>query len=248
VTASDAPAAAPLDVGVGEREKTEFTQRPFVPPPGATELLLVRHGASEAIRPGERFPLVDGHGDPALAPEGHEQAEDVARRLAVERIDAIYTSGLRRTVQTAAPLAASLGLEPVVVPGLREVRLGEWEGGLFRQKVYENGPVAQRLWAEERWDVIPGAESNEALAGRVRAALEDIVTAHAGQRVAVFVHGGVIAAALATVTSSRPFAFTGADNCSVSHLVVMEGRWLLRRFNDTAHLQPDFPARPSPPA
>ena len=229
-------------------QPTEFRQTPYAPPPGATELLLVRHGASEPIRPGERFPIVDGHGDPALAPEGHEQAEAVARRLAVEKIDAVYTSGLRRTVQTAAPLAARLGLEPVVSPGLREVRLGEWEGGLFRQKVHENGPVAQRMWAEERWDVIPGAETNEALAARVTASLDEIVTAHAGGRVAVFVHGGVIAAALAQATSSRPFAFIGADNGSVSHLLVVEGSWVLRRFNDTAHLDPELTARSAPPA
>jgi len=229
-------------------QPTEFRQTPYAPPPGATELLLVRHGASEAIRPGERFPIVDGHGDPALAPEGHEQAEAVARRLAVEKIDAVYTSGLRRTVQTAAPLAARLGLEPVVSPGLREVRLGEWEGGLFRQKVHENGPVARRMWAEERWDVIPGAETNEALAARVTASLDEIVTAHAGGRVAVFVHGGVIAAALAQATSSRPFAFIGADNGSVSHLLVVEGSWVLRRFNDTAHLDPELTARSAPPA
>ena len=227
---------------------TEFRQTPFAPPPGATELLLVRHGASEPIRPGERFPIVDGHGDPALAPEGHEQAEAVARRLAVERIDAIYTTGLRRTVQTAAPLAALLKLEPRVAPGLREVRLGEWEGGLFRQKVHENGPVAQRMWAEERWDVIPGAETNDALAARVTAALDGIVAAQAGRRVAVFVHGGIIAAALAKATSSRPFAFIGADNGSVSHLLVVDGAWLLRRFNDTAHLEPEFTVRSAPPA
>jgi 2,3-bisphosphoglycerate-dependent phosphoglycerate mutase len=229
-------------------QPTEFRQTPYAPPPGATELLLVRHGASEPIRPGERFPIVDGHGDPALAPEGHEQAEAVARRLAVERIDAICTTGLRRTVQTAAPLASRLGLEPVVSPGLREVRLGEWEGGLFRQKVHENGPVAQRMWAEERWDVIPGAETNEALAARVKASLDEIVAAHAGRRVAVFVHGGVIAAALAQATSSRPFAFIGADNGSVSHLFVVAGAWVLRRFNDTAHLEPEFTVRSAPPA
>jgi probable phosphoglycerate mutase len=225
----------------------EYRQTRYETPPGATELLLVRHGASEPIRPGQRFPLVDGHGDPELAPEGHDQAAAVARRLAVERVDALYTSGLRRTVQTAAPIAELLGLAPIVAPGLREVRLGEWEGGLFRQKVHENGPVAQRMWAEERWDVIPGAESNESLATRVRAALAEIVAAQAGRRVVVVAHGGVIGAALSTATGARPFAFIGADNCSVSHLFVLGDAWVLRRFNDTAHLEPEFTVRAAPP-
>lgn len=228
-------------------QPTEFRQTPYAPPPGATELLLVRHGASEPIRPGQRFPIVDGHGDPELAPEGREQAAAVARRLATDRVDAIYTSGLRRTVQTAAPLAALLALEPRVAPGLREVRLGEWEGGLFRQMVHENGPVAQRLWAEERWDVIPGAEGNDELRSRVTKALEEIVGAHPGGRVVVVAHGGVIGAALAAATSSRPFAFIGADNCSVSHLLAIGGAWVLRRFNDTAHLEPELTNSPAPP-
>jgi probable phosphoglycerate mutase len=234
-------------VTIDEEEPAVYRQTPYAPPPGATELLLVRHGASEAIRVGEQFPLVDGHGDPALAPEGHEQAVAVGRRLALEKIDAIYTTGLRRTVQTAAPLAATLGLEPQAAYGLREVRLGEWEGGLFRQKVAENGPVAQRLWAEERWDVVPGGESTEALSSRVRAALDAILEAHAGGRVAVFTHGGVINQVLVDATRSRPFAFIGADNASVSHVVVIGDRWLVRRFNDTAHLDPVFTVQAAPP-
>ena len=223
-------------------------QARFRRPPGATELFLVRHGESEPAVPDRPFPLVDGHGDPALAPEGHEQAAAVGRRLALEKIDAIYSTGLRRTEQTAEPLATALGLEPQVAPGLREVRLGEWEGGLFRQKVAENGPVARRMWAEERWDVIPGAESAEALSARVVPAVEAILEAHAGGRVAVFTHGGVINQILVHATRSRPFAFIGADNASVSHLVVIGDRWVVRRFNDTAHLDPVFTVRPAPPS
>ena len=63
---------------------------------------------------GEDFALVDGHGDPPLDPIGHQQAERVAERLAGEDIAAIYVTSLQRTVQTAAPLAARLGLEPIV--------------------------------------------------------------------------------------------------------------------------------------
>src|SRR3546814_20869591 len=58
------------------------------------------------------------------------------------RSDAIYVSTLRRTAETAAALAAALGVTPVVDPDLREVHLGEWEGGLFRQKIAEGDPIA----------------------------------------------------------------------------------------------------------
>lgn len=226
--------------------ETEYPQRPFQGPPGSTNVFLVRHGASAPAVPGRSFPLADGHGDPALAPEGREQAERVAARLAEESIDAIYVTTLCRTHQTAAPLAALLGLEPVVEPDLREVHLGEWEGGSFRQHVAEGHPLALRVFAEERWDVIPGAEPHEAFSARVRAGIERVVAAQAGRRVAVFTHGGVIGELLRQAAEgSRGFAFATADNASVSHLVAIGDRWLVRRFNDTSH-HPGGLDRPEP--
>ncbi|MGR6921920.1 histidine phosphatase family protein [[Actinomadura] parvosata] len=227
-------------MGAQSSEPVEYRQSRFRTPPGATEILLVRHGESEPARPDRPFPLVDGQGDPGLAPEGHEQARRVGLRLAAERVDAIYVSSLRRTSQTAAPLADRLGLAPVVVPELREVHLGEWEGGLFRRMVAEGHPTARRMAREERWDVIPGAEPAAAFSERVRKALGALAAAHPDQRIVVVTHGGVIAEALAAATGSRPFAFLGADNASVSHLVLTEARWILRRFNDTAHLDGAF--------
>jgi 2,3-bisphosphoglycerate-dependent phosphoglycerate mutase len=216
---------------------TAYRQARFQLPPGATELLLIRHGESQAAYMEEPFPLVDGHADPELAVDGRAQAELLAQRLAKMHLDAIYVTTLRRTAQTAAPLARRLGLTPQVEPDLREVNLGEWEAGVFRKMVAENHPVAERMWAEERWDVIPGAEPAEVFAARVGGAIKRIAAAHPDQRVAAVVHGGVIAQALATATGSRPFAFLGADNGSISRLVIMPHRWVLRGYNDTAHLE-----------
>ena len=225
-----------------------YRQARFVAPPGAAELLLVRHGESQRAFPDPPFPLRDGHSDPALDPVGVEQADRVAARLATGRIDAIYTSGLRRTEQTAAPLARRLGLTPKVEPRLREVRLGDWEAGLFRQRVAEHHPITLQMWTEERWDVIPGAEPAEGFAGRIRAAIEQLATDHPDQRLAVFVHGGVIGQILALASGSRPFAFLGADNGSISRLVVEGERWIVAGFNDAAHLDPAFTLVPTSPA
>jgi len=226
-------------------EPKEYRQLRFKRPPGSTELLLVRHGESEPMVPGRPFPLVDGHGDPELAPDGWVQAEQVAERLAGHSIDAIYVSTLRRTAQTAAPLAARLGLEPVVEPELREVYLGEWEGELYRKHMAEGHPTALRVLSEQRWDAIPGAESAASIRTRVRDALERIVKAHPGQCVVVFSHGGIIGEILAQVTEAgRPFAFLGASNGSISQVVAFGNRWILRRFNDTAHLAGDLDREP----
>ncbi len=227
---------SPVTGAVGDQEPTAFRQRRYEVPPGATDLLLVRHGASEAYRDGNLFPLVDGHGDPPLSAEGKEQAARVSARLAAVGVDAIYVTSLRRTVQTAAPLAEKLGLAVRVEADLREVYLGEWEGGIFRKMVAEGHPVSLRMAAEERWDVIPGAEPAAGLTGRVRSAIERLAAAHPGQRVAAFTHGGVIGEALALASGSRPFAFLGAENASISRIVVTADRWIVRGFNDTAHL------------
>jgi probable phosphoglycerate mutase len=219
-----------------EGAQVEYRQARFAPPQGATTILLVRHGESAAARADRPFEMVGGHGDPPLHDEGRIQAEAVGRRLAARPIAAVYVTTLQRTAQTAAPLVARIGVAPVVEPDLREVFLGEWEGEQYRRHVQERHPIAMQVFAEERWDAIPGAEPPEAFSARVKAGLERIAAAHPDQLVAVFTHGGVIGAALALATGSRPFAFVGADNGSISELVIGPHRWVLRRFNDTAHL------------
>ena len=215
-----------------------YPQRAFALPPDATEVVLVRHGASEAAVPGQPFPLVLGRGDPPLSQQGREQAQAVAARLAGEPLVALFVTPLRRTAETAAPLAERAGLDPSAVEELCEIHLGEWEGGEFRIRVADGDPLALRLLAEERWDLIPGAESMDALSARVRAGVEGIVAATGpGRTAAAVVHGGVIGEICRQATESRPFAFIHADNGSLTRLVVLgDGRWLLRSFNDTAHL------------
>jgi probable phosphoglycerate mutase len=213
-----------------------FSQRPYVGPPGSTELLLVRHGASADSVEGETFELVEGQGDPPLSEIGRHQAEVVATRLGHELFDGMYVSTLRRTSETAAPLVDRTGMTPVVDADLREVFLGEWEGGLLRQKAADRDPLFERVFAEQRWDIVPGAESREAFGGRLRRAIERIATAHPGGRVVVFSHGAAIGEILAQTTGSEPFAFVGADNASISKIVVTPERWVLRGYNDTSHL------------
>ncbi len=227
-TTSEDPLTAPVT----------YRQGRFPSIPGAADILLIRHGESQPYTPGIPFPTADGHGDPPLAPEGHEQAKLLADRLASAGIDAIYVTSLCRTAQTAAPLAGRLGLVPVVEPDLREVHLGEWEAGEYRQRVAERDPLVLEVFAQERWDLIPGAEASAAFSARVRAAIERLAGAHHDQRLAVFTHGGVIAETLAQASGSRPFAFLTADNASISRLIVTDERWIVRLFNDTAHLEP----------
>lgn len=243
---TDEPAAADPQAPTDADEPVEYRQYRFSPPPGATDMLWIRHGESAPARPDDPAPQRDGQADPELDPRGRDEARRVADRLAGEEISAIYVSTLRRTAQTAEPLARKLGIEPVVEPRLREVHLGDWEGVTFRQKVVERDPIAKRMFTEQRWDVIPNAEPTDDLLARIRGAVEDIAAAHPDQRVAVFSHGGVIGMLMHLVSGSQPFAFLGVDNGSITHLVITPERWIIRRFNDTGHLGTDLDRPPQP--
>jgi probable phosphoglycerate mutase len=215
-----------------------YPQRAWALPDHATEVLLVRHGASQDAIPGEPFEMVEGHADPALSPIGEQQAELVGARLAATPPDTLFVTSLRRTVQTAAPLVAATGLQATVIPELSEVHLGEWEGGELRIRTAHGDPLVQTIFEQQRWDVIPGAEPMEEFAARTRAGLLRVVELTGPGRVAVaVVHGGVIGELARQATSAPGLSLIHAENTSITRIVVFaDGRWLLRSFNDTSHL------------
>ena len=214
----------------------EFPQRSLVPPEGSTRVLLVRHGQTVAAQLDEPFPLVDGHGDPVLTELGHRQAELTAQRLALTEITGLYVTTLVRTVQTAEPLARRLGITPSVEPDLREVFLGEFEGGRFRIEL-ENGHEAfAEVWRSGTFDAIPGAETWAQLAERAQNGLRRIVARHPGETVVVVSHGGAIGALIASLTGATPLTFFSPANCSISELLITPEQAMLRRFNDSGHL------------
>ena len=213
-------------------------QRPFGLPEGASELVLVRHGSSVWSADGD-VELMGGQHDPPISEEGHRQADAVARRLGEETLRGLFVTPLRRTAETAQPLAERLGLEAVVVGDLREVHLGEWEGE-WNVRMARRDPLATEIFAAERWDVIPGAEPMEEFAERIRRGMDqvalDIGPDSSG---VVFLHAGVIAEICRQATGSTGFAFLYAENCSISRVLRLDsGRWALRSFNDTSHLRP----------
>ncbi len=215
-----------------------FPQTFFQPQPGWSQILLIRHGQSAAYVEGQPFPLVDGQGDPPLSPLGEWQAERLGERLADEPITAMYCSTLQRTAQTAAPTAARLGLDVTVVPDLREIHIGVGEGGEFRRMAADGHPAVLAMREKQNWGEIPGAETNDQLAARTSAAIQQIAGRHPDELVAVVCHGGVIAALLGYAIGRSDFTFGGARNASISHIVVTEDRWIIRMFNDGGHVGP----------
>ena len=229
-------------------EPRKFPQSRFVPLPGSCELLLLRHGESAPHVEGEEFPLVDGHGDPPLTEEGRRAGR--AGGGAADRDRRADRCRVRHDAAADAPDGRSarrpLGIEPIVEPELREVFLGDWEGGEFRKRLADADPIAMRMATEQRWDVIPGAEPQEVFGARVRLGIERIAAAHPDQLVVAVVHGGVIGEVIGQATGAKGFAFTGADNASLSHVVVTPDRWIVRCYNDTTHLRTRFSTAPEP--
>ena len=156
-----------------------------------TTILLARHGETDWNRD-YRF---QGHADPPLNESGRRQAAELADVLADKRLAAVYSSPLRRALETAEILAAPHGLEPVKVEALREVDVGSWQG-LTRTELAERVPEQLARWLDggQGWE---DGETYEQLARRVLSALLDLAAAHEGGRILAVTHGGPIRAALA---------------------------------------------------
>jgi probable phosphoglycerate mutase len=215
----------------------EYPQHRFVVPKGAVDVLFIRHGETIPARPNVSFPMKDGHGDPPLHERGEAQAVAVGAALKNQRFDALYVTSLQRTHQTLAPLAAHLGMTPIEEPDLREICLGDWDGGLYRIKAAEEAIEFQRARAEQEWGHIPGAETTAQLHERVERGMRRLLENHADQRLAFCVHGGVIGAIMSIATGCQPFAMIGAANGSFHRVVLTKDRFIVRSFNDCNHLE-----------
>jgi len=209
-----------------------------VPQPGrvdevafGTEVLLVRHGESAAVIPGS-----PESADPPLSELGVKQAALLAERLASKRIDGVWTSDLARARDTGRALADPRGLTVVQRSQLREVHLGDWERGEFRRRAAAHDLEYLAFVAAGRWEVIPGAEADEALRDRITATVEEAAATHDGGCVAVVCHGGAINAWLARFTGSHRSMVCSIDNTSVTRLRTDGERWLVLGVNDRHHL------------
>jgi 2,3-bisphosphoglycerate-dependent phosphoglycerate mutase len=156
-----------------------------------TTILLARHGETDWNRE-NRF---RGHADPPLNQAGRAQAVELSEVLAEDELAAVYSSPLRRALETAVVVAAARGLEPVPVDGLREVDVGSWQG-LTRAEVEARFPDQFARWLEyeQGWE---DGESYEEMSRRAVEALLGLAAAHPDERILAVTHGGPIRAAFA---------------------------------------------------
>src|SRR6201999_3752804 len=146
---------------------------------------------------------------------------------------------MTRTTETAAPIIAGHPeVEPVLDADLREIYLGEWEGHGIASRGASGDPELARVFAEQRWDLIPGSEDIEDFGARVRRGVEAAADAGAdGELVVVVTHSAGIAEFLRQITGAEAFAFLHNSNGSINRAIRMpDSRWILSAFNDTSHV------------
>jgi broad specificity phosphatase PhoE len=156
-----------------------------------TTILLARHGETDWNREG-RF---QGHADPPLNDTGRAQAARLAVELADVELAAVYSSPLRRALETAEVVAAAHDLTPIPLDALREVDVGSWQG-LTRPEIETRFPDQFARWLdyEQGW---ADGETYEEMSQRVVAALLELAVEHGGKQILAVTHGGPIRAAFA---------------------------------------------------
>ncbi|GAA0943529.1 histidine phosphatase family protein [Pseudonocardia zijingensis] len=157
-----------------------------------THLTLVRHGRT-IWHAENRY---TGVSDVPLDDTGRAQAVALADWAARQQFDVLVCSPVPRALATAAPVSAALGLEPEVVPGLREVDFGIAEGRTLAE-LRETYPEATEAFvADPAAHPFPGAEPPADAAQRAVGALRDIAERHAGRSVLVIAHNTLLRLAL----------------------------------------------------
>ncbi len=210
----------------------------------ATELFIVRHG--DAIPDADEIIPSGIYDDLPLSRLGREQARDLAERLGRISFDAVYSSPLKRCQETAAPLARHLELTPILVPGIKEIRLGDIrplpEHGedlsLLTQALKERQiDIVRIAGSTGSWDTIPNSEPSKEFRRRVVTAFDEITRGHTGGRVIAFAHGGVVNAYVAEVLGLERDFFFPAANTSITIVRVSGERRVLYVLNDAAHIK-----------
>ena len=200
--------------------------------PHCTRFLLVRHGQTRA----NADKYVGGSTDDPLTETGHEQARRVADRLSDSMPEAIYTSPLKRALQTAAHIGSATGVSPQVVDSLAEWDAGDWEKLRYSEIPAQPGFKFEHLqdpdWAP------PGGESLGSVQDRVVETVQQLADQHPGDNVIIVSHGTALGLLLAKLFHSNTGAWTQyrLENCSLSELTFCEQPELVLS-NQTDHLK-----------
>jgi broad specificity phosphatase PhoE len=213
--------------------------RPLRSAPGAgvTRLFLIRHGATPAneMRP---YIMQGSELDHPLSAAGEAQAAAVGNFLRWFNLAAVYSSPLRRAVQTATAIAERQGKTVETIAALRECSVGQWEG-LSWDVIRERHSEDHARFFDNPVDVPhPGGESYGDVLKRARPAIDDILKRHVGENVAIVAHNmlnRVVLAELAGIELRHARRLKQTNAC-INLLEVRDGTLSLVSLNSVLHL------------
>ncbi|MGH9966575.1 MAG: histidine phosphatase family protein [Pyrinomonadaceae bacterium] len=207
--------------------------------PVVTHVLLIRHGQSEGNAEG-RF---GGHSDTPLSKQGRLEADATARALAGETFNAIYSSDLRRAIETASPLAKLAGVELQVTDAFRERSVGVMEGLTFEEAAAQHPEQYAALLRRDFEHVLLGGESYRQTLDRASRKLDQAIAQHKGGRIAIVTHTGTICILALHIMGAldapdlKP-VWIASRNCGISRFDLRgDGFVRVLAINDTRHLE-----------
>jgi alpha-ribazole phosphatase/probable phosphoglycerate mutase len=152
-----------------------------------TRIYIIRHG--QVV--GHQELRYNGHFDVDITDEGLIQMHRLAELLKKEKIAAVYSSDLIRTIKGAEIISKDLNLTPVKLSAFKELHLGRWEGMTRKEAAKKYPEEAGFTFQDLANDKLQGGENLTELGVRVLPALEEIIERHSGQNVCLVLHGGV---------------------------------------------------------
>jgi len=204
-----------------------------------TRLIFVRHAQAE----GNYIREFHGWTDSSLTPMGHIQAKKAAEKLKDTPIDVIYSSSLKRTMQTAQYIADIKGLPIIRTDKLKEINGGDWEGRKFDE--------LPKLWPHEydTWEnephihKMPNGESMEEFQKRVLDEVKYIIDKNKGKNICIVTHGTVIKALLCHFrycTLEEMINIEWCDNASITIIDCEDGEFKIITEGDASHLGDEY--------
>jgi probable phosphoglycerate mutase len=202
--------------------------------PSTTLVLFVRHGQTPTT--GDRLP---GRARGLhLSDAGRAQAEAVGARIAgLSKVDAVYSSPLERTRETAACIARARGAKVKIERGLLECDYGDWTGGELKALVKTpEWRTIQRFPSGFRF---PNGESFPEMQMRMLGAVERIRRAHPGGTVVAVSHADPIKAATAAALGTHLDLFQRIviSTCSVTAIAYADAGTVVLTVNNVGELE-----------
>jgi alpha-ribazole phosphatase len=198
------------------------------------KLYLVRHGET-AWNAEARY---QGHMDTTLNEAGLYQAQKLQERFIKEHINAIFSSDLKRAVETASIIAKPKNIQVQLSPSLRELSFGEWEGLTYKEITVKYGNLIDRWLETPDMITIPGGEPLSSMVTRISQFINNLIKEKPEDSFVLVAHGGPIrtfVAQLNLIPFNKMWSIK-IENASITTLETSKSGIITKEINNTKHL------------